>query len=54
MDIYLAKEELEREKHLFAPHEIVYIILDAEVFNARSYKEQVAEGEDIEQAPLSC
>jgi hypothetical protein len=54
MDVYLTEEELEREKHLFAPHEISYIILDVKVFDARSYKEQVAEGEDIEQAPLSC
>jgi hypothetical protein len=52
MEIYLSKEEVEREKHLFAPRETVYV-LEGPVFVVREYKEQTVQSEE-EQAPLSC
>jgi hypothetical protein len=54
MDVYLSQEEIEREKHMFAPRETAYV-LEGEVFVVREYKEQTVQGDNAEQAaPLSC
>jgi len=52
MEIYMSKEELEREKHLFSPHEAAYK-LEEKVFLPKEFKEEGA-GVDVSQAPPSC
>jgi hypothetical protein len=53
MEIYLSKEELEREKCLFSPHDIVYP-LDGIVLDILGFKEEAVSGDDMAQAPTSC
>jgi hypothetical protein len=52
MEVFLSEEELEREKHLFSPHEIAYI-LDGEGFVVALYEEKVSQ-EVLDEAPMSC
>jgi hypothetical protein len=53
MNIFLSKEELEREMTLFLPLEEAYP-LDREVLDIAAFKEQVVQGGDVQEAPLSC
>jgi len=53
MEVFITDEEWEREKHLHTPHQIVYV-LDGKVLDLLAYKEVVAEGQDLSQAPTSC
>ncbi len=53
MEIYLNKVELEHEKSLFAPHDLTYP-LDGVVLDILGFKEEVATGDDMSQAPTSC
>ena len=53
MEIYLNKEELEREKSLFSPHETTYP-LDGEILDILGFKEEAVSNDDMAQAPTSC
>jgi hypothetical protein len=52
MDIMLSKEEIEREKHMFAPHESSYV-LEVEGFKITEYKEKTSQAE-LDEAPMTC
>ncbi len=55
MDVYLTKEELEREKNLFAPREKQYKTLEGKACDIRAFTEQITKGYDIpEPPPSSC
>ena len=43
MRIYLTEQELDREEHLFKPHELRYEILSEAAFDLTSLEDQEAE-----------
>lgn len=54
MDVYLTKEEIEREKSLFAAHENQYKLLEGKACDIRKFEEQVKKGYELPETPPSC
>ncbi len=53
MEVFISKEEQEREKHLFTPHQTAYL-LKGKRFVLALYKDTDSPEVAGVQAPLSC
>ena len=53
MTIFLVGDELERERNLFAAHEVAYYQLDGIRFDISTFVE-VSEDDNMPQIPSSC
>ena len=54
MDIYLNQQELQREKTLFAPHEISYTPLTGKAIDIKALTQHVELKNEMPKPPPSC